>query len=190
VLYHQFEETASSFKIMKRNISSNVLPSEYIMESVDNKGRVVELKFYKNNSTEFRRICYLSPWIKFEYPDSTTIVEYNFGGKGEKEDGLECEMPCKIVYYLSPDKHVILKSEQDYHIDTVQWIKEGWTIDSINKAVQRIKEEVKTCPFVGGYMYSLSKLNGLFPISEDFSVSNIYFSEIEKSEIEKALGRK
>ena len=191
VSYHEFEETASSYKIIKWNISSSALPSEYVKETVDDKGQVVELKFYKNNSTEYERLCYLFPWIKFEYPNDSTIIQYNLGGKGEKEDGLECGMPYKTVYQLSSDKRTIAKSEQEIFIDTALWQKEGWTVDSLNKAILEIKGENKICPVVDGYELSFAKLNGMYPTSKDFKLSELFYSKgLEKIEVEKALRRK
>jgi hypothetical protein len=190
VLYHQFEETASSFKIIKWNISSDSLPYSYVQETTDKQGRVIELRFYKNKSTEFVTLCYLFPWTKFEYPNDTTIIEYSLGGKGEKEDGLECSMPYRTVYHLSLDKRTIERTEQEIYVDTAFWMKEGWTVDSLKKAIDENKGENKTCPVIGGFENSFAKLNGIYPTSKDFKINDYYFSDIEKIEIEKAIRRK
>lgn len=190
VVYHEYEPTASDFSIVRWNISKDALPKYYVAETIDKKGRVIELKFYQNKSTIFERLCYLVPWIKYEYPNDTTIIQYNLDGYGHPESGLECEVPSKVIYHLSKDKTQILSSKSEYQIDKVLYLANGWTIKAINDALNALKTDQTTYQSVDYYSNSKSKLNGKFPISKNFDINEYYFNHAEKTEIEKALARK
>lgn len=141
----------------------------------------------------FDRLCYLSPWIKYEYPNDTTVIEYALAGNGEKDDALECFVPWKSTCHLSQNKRLILDVEFEYFIDTVFWLKNGMTIDSLNNLVEANyngAEDLGEKPLIiSGFVNSLSKLNGVFPVSEDFDLNLFYLSEAQKSELLKALNR-
>lgn len=186
-LYHSFKETASAFKILKWNIPADSLPECYIRETIDAKGRVTELNYFKNGTTDFQTICYLFPIIKFEYPDDTTIIQFNLGGDGEKQDGLECATPYKTVFHLSADQLLIKKASAEFFADTAYWLSNGLTLDSMKKQIAELKNNEKLGEYVSGYEDSYAKLNGLFPIAIDFNFKDIFFTQLEKKEIEKAL---
>jgi hypothetical protein len=190
IIYHEYEPTASDFAIVKWNISKNKLPKNYLRETIDSHGRVIELKFFENNSTLFDRLCYLSPWTKYEYPTDTTIVEYNLDGKGKAESGLECEMVSKVTYYLNTDQNLILDTKTEYLVDTAFYLSKGWTLNSINKELIGLRENQKTSPVIGYFSKSKAKLNGKFPVSTAFDIKVFYFNTSEKTEIEKALKKK
>src|SRR6266446_7554698 len=77
VSYHQFEPTASDYKIIRWNIPKDSLKffQWYVEEQTDNKGRVVELQFLENGDWLRRRLCYLPDFVTYQYPDKKTIVE-------------------------------------------------------------------------------------------------------------------
>ncbi|MEI7802653.1 MAG: hypothetical protein WCI97_08420 [Bacteroidota bacterium] len=189
-LYHSFKETASNFKIVQWNISPDSLPVCFIKETIDARGRVAELNYYKNGTTDFQTICYLFPIIKFEYPNDSTIIQYNLSGDGEKQDGLECATPYKTIFHLSHDNLTIKNSDSEFYVDTSYWLNNGLTHDSIKKQLAELKNNEMLGAFVNGYEDSYAKLNGLFPIANDFNFKDIYFSQLEKKEIERILGKK
>ena len=80
-LNHQFEPTASDFGITKWNLKQNETSDYYLNEKIDNKNRVTELKFYKNSENDFNRLCYLQTWIKYKYPNDSTIIQTNLNNK-------------------------------------------------------------------------------------------------------------
>jgi len=188
-IYHEYEPTASDFAIIKWNISKDKLPKNYLAETIDSHGRVIELKFFENNSSMFDRLCYLSPWIKYEYPNDTTIIEHYLNGIGLPESGLECEMPSKVTYHLNKDKDLILNTQPEYLLDTTLYLANGWTLNSINEALIGVKENQKTYAIVDYFSKSKAKLNGKFPVSRDFDIKVFYFNITEKPEIEKALNK-
>jgi hypothetical protein len=84
-LIHAFEPTASDFRIMKWNLKKNENSDYYLTEKIDLKNRVTELKFYKEGKNDFDHLCYLQTWIKYEYPNDTTIIQTNLNNKGIPE---------------------------------------------------------------------------------------------------------
>jgi hypothetical protein len=192
IIYHSFEPTASDYAITKWNISHLNLPKYYVKETVDNKGRVTELKFFEAKSIIKNGLCYLSPWIKFEYPNDSTIVEYELDGAGNKLTSLECPMPYKAIYHLTKDLKIIKKTEEEYYFDRALYLKNGWTNQEINSSMKDIEQEKNsgTYPIVGGFLKSWSKLNGKLPISKDFILSKFYINQVEKNELVKALNKK
>lgn len=189
IIYHEFEQTASDFRIVKWNVDKNNLPDYYLAEKIDDLGRVTELKFYKNGESSFNALCYLSTWLKYEYSDNNTVIEYNLNEKGEPESNIECELPSKTVYFLSPDNKIILKTEFDYKIDKEHYENLGWTDEFIDKIILELKsyDKDKEVRLIDYYSKSFSKLNGIYPTSQNFDISDFYISPLEKEEIEKIL---
>jgi hypothetical protein len=151
---------------------------------------VTEIKFFENNSTIFDRLCYLVPWIKYEYPNDTIIIQYYLNGNGQPESGLECEMPYKVIYYLNVTKKYILKTQTEYNVDSALYLANGWTLNSINETLNELNKNQKTFPVVDYYSKTIAKFNGNFPISKDFDINTIYFNTTEKEEINKAMTKK
>ena len=187
IVYHQFEPTASDNVIIRWNIHSDSLPKRFVRETIDNTGRVIELKFYENNSLDYQRLCYLLTWIKFEYPNDTIIVQTNLNANGDKVCDLECGVPSQTTYHLTRDQKTIISSTNECFIDTAFYLKYGLTMESIIKSLSEIKRSDKTVPIIGEYSKSIAKLNGKLPVSKDFDISLFYFNETEKLEILKAL---
>lgn len=188
-IYHEFEPTASDLSIVEWNISETNLPNYFLIETIDCKGRVIELKFFEKNKIITNRLCYLVPWIKFEYPNDTTIIQFNLDHNGNPENGLECEVPSKVTYTLNKSKIRILGSNPEYQLDFQHYLDNGWTNESISQAIESLKENQIRYQTIDYYSKSKSKLNGKYPVSKDFEISSYYFNQLEKQEIEKALNR-
>lgn len=186
-IYHEFEPTASDFLIVKWNISKTILPKYYLKETIDRRGRVIELKFFEKNKIKTNRLCYLVPWIKFEYPNDTTIIQFNLDHNGNLESGLECEVPSKVTYTLNKSKTQILESNPEYQLDFQYYLDNGWTNESISQAMELLKENQYSYQTIDYYSKSKSKLNGKYPVSNDFDIASYCFNQLEKQEIEKAL---
>ncbi len=184
-LYHEIERTSSSFNIVKWKINKNNLPDFYIKEKFDNDGRVIELMFFENGEVKFNEHCYTSGWIKFEYPNDSTILQLNLNEKGHPEGDLECELPSKTIYHISNDKKKILKVDFEYEINEEIYLKNGISMDELNRLKLQLKEydKDKKIGFVDAYSMSFKKLNGVFPTSNDFNLSDYFFSPKEKTEI-------
>lgn len=188
--YHEYEESASDFRIVKWNLSIDSLPRNYIKETTDKFGRVIELKYFENKLLKTEHLCYLSTWIKYQYPNDSMIIQLNLGSDGNPESNFECGMPSKTIYYLTNDKRKILKTETEFKIDTAHYLANGFTKNSIKEVIKEIKKGEKTSWIIEGYSESISKLNGIFPISKEFDTTLLNFNKLEMTEIIKALVRK
>lgn len=184
VLYHEYEPTSSDFKIIKWNINADSLPNWYLIEKTDNNGRVTELNFMKNGSYLSPSLCYLPTRIKYEY-SFNTIAQYNYFGE-DIAYADECENVFKKVYHLN-DNNYIYKSENYYEYDTENHSKKE--IQELKRFISEVMEEneFSVSPFIGYYQYSLSKMNKIFPISEEFNSDDFTFEELELLEINKCL---
>ncbi len=190
-IYHEYEPTASDFMILRWNINPDNLPSWYIQENVDEFGRVIELKFYENGKIKSEDLlCYLEAWLKYEYPNDTTIILYALDSNGDKGGNFECESPYKITYILSNDKRTIVNYKTEYNIDTTLLINAGWTKEKIEKALNSMQKNQTVPSIIGGYLESFSKLGGLFPISKDFIPKYYVNDTAEGIELGKSLNKK
>ena len=187
-VFHRFERTASSFKTSKRNISPSDLPMNYFIETIDDQGRVTDIKFMENGKIIENRLCYLSPWIKYEYPDSKTIISYNLNYDGSKLSSIECDMWYKTVYTLDDSQTKILRTQIEYAIDTAQLIAYGWKEDELQRAPEGLKKAEQPRPIaIAGYMKSSAKLNGKFPVSDRFKLKSLYYMGLEYEELKRIL---
>ncbi|MGZ0016944.1 hypothetical protein [Yeosuana sp. AK3] len=183
IVNHQFEPTASDFRISKWNIKQNETSDYYLTEKIDSQNRVTELKFYKNGKNDFDHLCYLQTWVKYEYPNDFTIVQTNLNINGIPEANIECELASKVTYHLSENKKRIIKTESEYKFDQTPYLKNGWTEKEIIELVKELKVNEKTAYIIDFYSKSSSKLNGIFPVSSEFDIEQFYFSELEKEKI-------
>ena len=188
--FHEFYETASDIHISKWNIDKENLPLAYVMETVDSKNRVIELKFFTNKSLNYDHLCYIYVWIKYEYPDENTIIEYYLDSNGEENAEIECEMPSKTIFKLSKDNREILNTKSEYNIDREFYLNNGWSEKELNGIIKSLKSENSQDRIVDYYSKSYYKLNKIFPISKDFKIEQYLFSEKEKEQIIKSLKEK
>jgi hypothetical protein len=187
-IYHEFEPTASGFKILKWNINKDHLPRLYVQENIDKLGRVAELKFCENGKTMTGQLCYLDTWITYQYPNDSTIISITLDSKGNFGGSYECENPYKVTYHLSKNKRKILKTNEEYFIaDTAWYLRNGWTKNKLEMGIKTLLSEQKTHIVVEYYDISYNKLNGLYPVSKEFTPQDYINNSPEGIEIEKAL---
>ena len=186
--YHEFNRTASSFRTSKRDISSSELPEYYFVETIDNRGRVTDIKFMSNERIIEKPLCYLSTWIKYEYPNSNTIISYNLNSDGSKRSSIECDMWYKTTYTLDNSQTQIIKTDIEYAIDTAQLIEYGWKEDELQRALEQLKKQEQPQPImIDGYAKSTAKLNGKYPISSKFQLKHFSYTGLEYEEMKKIL---
>ena len=186
-VFHKYYETESDYHISQWKINKNKLPNWYLQETVDSVNRVIELKLFNNGRVEDNNLCYLHTWIKYEYPNDTTIIEYYLNSSGEEDAVFECDMPSKTIFFLSKDKRTILKTISEYNFDEEFYLQNGWTGEELKKVIDKLKSEDGTDRFVSYYKMSYYKLNGIFPISKDFTIEHFLFSDKEKRQILKSI---
>lgn len=168
VLFHEFEVTTSNYNIIRWNIPPVNLPQYHIIELVDKKGRVVDLKFMDRNTFNNNRTCFMPVWIKFSYPNDTTIIENNLDSDGKYDCDLECGIPSQIIYYISPDQMSIRKTAYKCLPDTIAYLKYGFTREEIANLIPQV-EEGENADRIEEYEYSFAKLKGIFPVSKDYN---------------------
>jgi hypothetical protein len=167
VIYHEYRPTDSSdTPIVQWDISSDSLPRWYIKESIDNHGRVIALQFYNGRNLNDYGVCGFIPWIKFEYPNDTTIIQSFLDTKGKFMGDLECGNPSQVKYHLSRDKKFILSSRIEIFIDTISYLKRGYTMDKIIQLSNNLKNETIVNE-INYYSMSKAKLNSIFPVVKD-----------------------
>ena len=133
-------------------------------------------------------LCYLTAWLKYDYPNDTTIVLSYLNANGKPEANIECETPSVTTYFLSSDGKTIKDSQTKYEFDPELFYEIGATEDFLEKVLVELNENNDMiAPCVDYYSKSKSKLNGIFPVSTEFDLEKYYFNETEKKEI-KTVG--
>jgi hypothetical protein len=163
VLYHEYRPTDSGISnIIRWDIPDSILPKWNLKETVDGNGRVVELQFYDYKKLNDNHVCGFIPWIKFYYPNDSTISESYFDCKGNLMGDIECGNPSQIKYYLAKDKKTIIRYEMEIFIDTLSYLKNGYSKEKI----MQISKELKLnfiLKDVEYYSMSKAKLNLISP---------------------------
>ena len=187
-LYHEYYESASDFVITKWNCDKNDLSDMYVIETIDSQHRVTELKFMHNGKLNDASLCYLTAWLKYDYPNDTTIVISYLNANGKPEANIECETPSATTYFLSSDGKTINDSQTKYEFDPEPFYEIGWTEEFLEKVLVELNENNDMIsPCIDYYSKSKSKMNGIFPVSTEFDLEKYYFNETEKKEI-KTVG--
>ncbi|MFY0602015.1 MAG: hypothetical protein JXR03_20240 [Cyclobacteriaceae bacterium] len=189
-LYHEFDRTASSFRTSRRNIDTTNLPRHYFVETIDGRGRVIDIKFFENGSIIDDRLCYLSPWIKYECPNESTIIQYNLNANGTILSDIECETWYKTIYNLNDERTEIVNTEVLYLIDTAKYINTyGWPKEQLLNTLKELHSNPPKLRMINGYEKSVAKLNGLFPTSKEFDIKIYWYTGLEFEELKEAINR-
>lgn len=187
-IFHEFSKTASSLRTSERNISSSDLSDYYFIETIDDQGRVIDIKFTYKGKIIRNRLCYLSPWIKYEYPSPQTVISYNLDYDGSKLSSIECDMWYKTTYTLDDSQTKILKTQIEYAIDTMKLIEKGWKKDVLERTLEGLRKAKQPQPImIDGYEKSATKLNGKFPISDKFDLKHFSHTGLEYEELKNII---
>ncbi|AZQ43973.1 hypothetical protein [Nonlabens ponticola] len=161
--YHEISFTASNIILEKWNVDS-IDSISYVQETIDEKGRVTELRFYnyKHELDWAGSGFYGGPIIRYDYTDQK-IIETFFSAENEiANDFQTSEVPYRHVYQLNSDNQII-DIKQYYKID-FEWTDQSFeeTIDHL-KFYKPYKEDGSELKSVFGYNYSHSKMGGIDP---------------------------
>lgn len=189
ILYHEYSPTASDWDIIEWNTKKNLEKGFILKEYVDEKGRVTELFFFKDNNLLEEYLCYLPNKVTFEYFEDK-IVETLYQSN-EFPLATDCEMWYKSIYHLSKDDEIELVerfSEFDFSGMNSR------EIESMKKSLQSEhfiqKADSEQALQIEYYYYSFAKMNGIYPVSKNyvFDKNDEYFeNEPEKSSIKQSL---
>ena len=184
VYIHRYEETASDFAVSAWNVSPQESGDTYLLERIDEIGRVTELRFMVHDQLNDASLCYLSAFIKYHYPNDSTVVLTYLNSEGVQQADIECEMPSRVTYHLSKDRKTIKSSKAEFEFDWDLYLQNGWSRSEIENILKDLESQnEQPAPFIQYYTKSKFKLDGIFPISNEFQKLNVYFNEVEKKEI-------
>jgi hypothetical protein len=176
VLFHKYGPTASSWKIYKWNIPDPTNEIWILKETVDEKGRVIELEFLKNGKLIQDHVCYLADRVTFKYEKDKIIQELFYDTIRPVAN--ECEMYYKTIYHLKNE--YIDKVETFYRFDTI-----NYTPEEVHEVKKYVPEHfIFTCndstnTEIEYYYHSFAKLNGIYPVNKGykFEYGNYYYDQ-------------
>jgi len=179
IKYHYFYSTASLPKLIEWDVKPDTLNDIYIKETIDELGRVKELRFLHSN--ELVQFSVHNPSvIKFEYFDNL-IISTMFTATGNK---MNPECPWKIIYTVNNNEIVSVIEFNDYRPFCTLKI-EGISEEQREKF--RIKAELEKdgiesqiC-YIWGYEYSMAKLSGKNLVSKEFFEKKHHFAYSEEA---------
>lgn len=188
-IYHRFEKTTSSWYVAEWNIDSNSLPDRFIVETVDESGRVIELKFFENGELISSHLCSYDAIVTFEYPNDSTIVTTQWTPNGSYGGSLECGSPTRKTFTYSPDSYILTHLKSDYLLTEYErswWLSDegGYTEKELDSFIDESNSESDKPNYIYWYFFSYNKLNGVFPVDKYFEFRSLRFSN--KSEATKA----
>jgi hypothetical protein len=188
VWYHDCMPTASDYTVNEWKIGPANAATYKLRETIDPKGRVVELRFLKNGSTYENPLCYLPNKITYRY-SKKTITETLYVNDAPMYASV-CEMWHKSVYHIDNDgyidkvvRHYVLDTDNNDSLklkEIREWLPEFKQITHADQPLQ-----------IMFYNLSLAKMNGHYPVSKnyDFEKDRYRFSPVEASAIRVALQR-
>ena len=186
VLYHQYAETASSWDIIRWNLRDTANVIYKLKEVVDEKGRVKELDFLEQGHLVDDYLCYLANRVTYEYKRNE-IIERLFQGRQEML-ATECEGAYKTIYHLDK-QNFITKVETFSKYDFTGL--DSSQVKQVKEWAQPYKVETPDSGQlqVDYYEYSFAKMNGIYPVSRNFQLTEdgYYGDEPEKSGIIKGI---
>ena len=183
--YHKFRISDSHIILTKWRVNPEEKGNKYIIETVDDFGRVLELRFIYNNSL-LQSDCYNDAVIKFEYYKDK-IIQFNYSNDSTLSAGIECGSPAKIIYYLQ--NHTITSSK--YFLEYDLYLNGSFDLDeNFRTELEREKEQNKNgiesnYTYVLGYIYSSAKNKGYLPVSSRFDLNSIFLPYSEEAKNSK-----
>ncbi len=182
--YHTYRTTDSYINLTEWRVDCENKGEHYIIETVDEQNRVVELRVMENDTLK-ESSFYDDSIIKFEYKQDT-IIQHNMINDSTYSDGVEFGNVAKIVFVLK--NNYVEKAINFINYDT--FLNSEYATDPIlRKEILLEKENNKNGiesdhTFVFGYYFSSVKYKGYLPIKKDFDIKtylSTYADEIKDS---------
>ena len=181
--YHRFSETASDPRLMEWDIEPNKEKDNYIVEEVDNLGRVTSLTFMKGRKIATGFTVFGASIYEFSYPEPNRIEAVLKYGDGSNMDGIEAGIPYKFQYRLN-DQNIIEGCTYIYDKDLSKYTKQD--VELYFKSVDESDTvEIGTASVIVGYQYSLARLNGFFPTAKEVNWSQMHFTYARELYLDK-----
>lgn len=187
VLYHSYSPTASSWDIIEWNVSDTTKHKWLLKETLDKRGRVIELEFLKDGKLIENPLCYLANRVKFEYLDNK-IIEKLYHSDRELM-ATDCEMHYQTTYFLDDEGFIIkMESIAKYDFEGIEQSEiEQWKKWVPEKTI--MKDSIGVNLEVDYYYQSFAKMNGVYPVNRNYEfIEDYYFGDQpEKKSIKKGL---
>ena len=174
ILYHEYRPTSSSWDIVEWNIKKPNEKRFVLKETIDSLGRVKKLEFLMDGEIIAPTLCYLANKITFKY-DQNQIIEKLYHSENEML-ATDCESWFKSIYHLNNSKKII-KIERfskydftDIDSDKIEKWKTEWAPE------YRIEKPDSTELNIYYYDFSYAKMNGAYPVSENFKIDEDSYS--------------
>ena len=186
-LFHEFSPTASGWDVIEWNVKDTAGKTLLIKETVDSLNRVIELEFLNSGMLYTGQLCYLANRVTFDYIGNT-IVEKTYSGN-KALLGNPCQNYHKKVYFLDSQRF-ITKIEMYAEFDFIDMDSVEISDFKASFSDFEILFQDSSIYFrVDYYYHSFAKLNGIYPVSENYNIVEDYYygNEPETSSIKKGL---
>ncbi len=169
VKYHLWESTASTPGIVKWNIKEKDAKEYFIQETIDEKNRVIEIKFMRNIDSVYNDFTiFESPITRFYYEDNKiTVVDYD--SKFQPAELFEAGLATQLTYLLNNENSIKAVTAKVYVSDDLM---DYFGKETIKKGVEQIKENVIPT-IIFPYYFTDSKMNGVIPKGENFDENTV-----------------
>ncbi|MCC5922134.1 MAG: hypothetical protein JJU23_15775 [Cyclobacteriaceae bacterium] len=169
VKYHLWEPTASTPKIIKWNIEEKDAKEYFIQETIDEKNRVIEIKFMRNNDSVYNDFTiFESPITRFYYEDNkVTVVDYD--SEFQPAELFEAGLATQITYFLNKENFIEAVTAKVYVSDHLMHY---FGMKTIKKGVAEIKSNVMPT-IIFPYYFTDNKMNGVIPKGENFDEKTV-----------------
>lgn len=179
VKYHYFYSTASMPKLVEWDVKPDTLNDIYIKETIDELGRVKELRFI--HGIKLVQFTVFQPSIiTFEYSNNQ-IISTMFYADGRKMSSV---VPWKIIYTTKNNEIVSVLEFSDYtpfYTIEIEGISDEQKEEFREKAELEKNGVESTIDFIWGYEYSMAKFSGMNFVSKEFYNGNHHFTYSEEA---------
>jgi hypothetical protein len=161
--YHNLRYKVSQPFLLSWNVDKEDLVDLYVVETVDSKNRVIEIRMYEGESL-YPLSCKIPPIIKYEYKDNMIIV-HRYESDGKYVTNVRCGKGQKTVFYIENRK--IVRSV-DFIVDFDAFKPDenstDFYINYFNEKIKPFENGIKgNWKEIPGYGYSLKKMNMVNP---------------------------
>lgn len=169
VKYHLWEPTASTPRITKWNVQKVDALEYFVQETIDEKNRVIEIKFMLNKDSVYNDFTiFESPITRFYYEENKiTVTDYD--SKYQPAELFEAGLATQLTYVLN--KNIFIEAVTAKVFVSTD-LMDYFGIETIKNGVTEIKENVMPT-IIFPYYFTDSKMNGVIPKAESFDEKTV-----------------
>lgn len=169
VKYHLWAPTASTPRITKWNVQEVDAKEYFVQETIDEKNRVIEIKFMLNKDSIYNDFTiFESPITRFYYDENKiTVVDYD--SKFQPAELFEAGLATQLTYFLNKANFIETVTAKVF---VSKDLLDYFGIETIKNGVKEIKENVMPT-IIFPYYFTDSKMNGVVPKAENFDEKTV-----------------